>query len=227
MSECMFEEEAEKRTRVKICGITRLEFARYASGAMADYLGYIFWDKSPRYVDPDEAAVFISWLEGPKNVGVFVDQSLDDVNEIALRTGIDYVQLHGQESPEYCQLIEKPIIKSFRIPANLTRDELYEMVKPYVGIAEYFLFDTYDKSAVGGTGKVFNWDILKDWDLDIPFFLAGGLSTENIAKAISSVKPYAIDVSSSLESEPGIKDIDKMERFFEEVNHIWNTQADV
>lgn len=222
----MFEEEGEIRTRVKVCGITKLEFARYASGAMADYLGYIFWDKSPRYVNPSEAAVFISWLEGPKNVGVFVDQSLDDVNDIARMTGIDLVQLSGNENPEYCQLIEKPAIKAFRISADMTRKELEKMVKPYYGAVEYFLFDTYAENAYGGSGKVFNWDILKDCNIELPFFLAGGLSAENIRKAIKMVKPYAIDVSSSLESEPGIKDFEKMEHFFDEVNRIWDTQID-
>ncbi|HKJ47266.1 MAG TPA: phosphoribosylanthranilate isomerase [Balneolales bacterium] len=219
----MFVEE-DARTRVKICGLTKLEHARYASGAMADYLGYIFYDKSPRYIVPAEASAIISWVEGPQNVGVFVDQSLDDVNEIATMTGIDYIQLHGEESPEYCQLIEKPIIKSFRIKAGTTREELEAMIAPYEGVAEYFLFDTYDKDAQGGTGKKFNWEILKDWDNEIPFFLAGGLSSDNISKAIRTVKPYAIDISSSLEAEAGIKDLDKMDNFFEEVRRIWDTQ---
>ena len=223
----MFEEEENRRTRVKVCGITRLEFARYASGAMADYLGYIFWDKSPRYVKPSEAAVFISWLEGPKNVGVFVNQSLDDVNEIARLTGIDMVQLSGNESPEYCQLIEKPVIKAFHISENATPLELNEKISPYNEAVDYFLFDTYTKDAYGGTGKKFNWEILKEVNTQIPFFLAGGLSTENIAKAIKTVNPYAIDISSSLESKPGIKDFEKMEHFFEEVQKIWSTQIDV
>jgi phosphoribosylanthranilate isomerase len=219
----MFVEE-DARTRVKICGLTKLEHARYASGAMADYLGYIFYDKSPRYIEPAEASAIISWIEGPENVGVFVDQLLDDVNEIAVMTGIDYIQLHGEESPEYCQLIEKPIIKSFRIKAGSTQEELEAMIAPYEGVAEYFLFDTYDQDAQGGTGKNFNWDILKNWDNETPFFLAGGLSSGNISKAIRTVKPYAIDVSSSLEAEAGIKDLDKMDTFFEEVRRIWEKQ---
>lgn len=219
----MFIEE-DTRTRIKICGLTKLEHARYASGAMADYLGYVFWDKSPRYIKPSEASAIISWIEGPENVGVFVNQSLDDVNEIATLTGIDYVQLHGDETPEYCQLIEKPIIKSFRIKADTTRDELESMIEPYKGVVDYFLFDSYDKSAQGGTGKKFNWEILKDWDDEYPFFLAGGLSADNIRKAVDEVKPYAMDISSSLEAEPGVKDFDKMDAFFEEVRRIWDTQ---
>ncbi|HKJ34124.1 MAG TPA: phosphoribosylanthranilate isomerase [Balneolales bacterium] len=219
----MFIEE-DTRTRIKICGLTKLEHARYASGAMADYLGYIFWDQSARYIEPAEASAIISWIEGPQNVGVFVNQSLDDVNDIAKLTGIDYVQLHGDETPEYCQLIEKPIIKSFRIKADTTRTELEEMVEPYKGAVEYFLFDSYDKNAQGGTGKKFNWEILKDWDDEYPFFLAGGLSVDNIRKAVREVKPYAMDISSSLEESPGVKDFDKMDKFFEEVRAIWDTQ---
>lgn len=222
----MFEEQGESRTRVKICGLTKLEHARYASGAMVDFLGFIFCEKSKRYIEPPEAAAIISWLEGPQTVGVFVDQSIDDVNDIAEKTGVDLIQLHGSESPEYCDLIQKPVIKAFRIPPGMNQEQLFRLIQPYIGHVSYFLFDTFDKSALGGTGKSFNWEILKNFNPDVPFFLAGGISISNVKKAINEVKPFAIDVSSSLEKEPGIKDFEKMEAFFEEINSIWETQLD-
>lgn len=219
--------EEKNRTRIKICGLTRLEHVRYASGAMADYLGFIFYERSARYLPPREAAAMISWTEGPDCVGVFVDQTLDDVNEIARNTGIDYVQLHGNETPEYCALMNKPVIKAFRILPEMTRSDLEELVKPYLNCVDYLMFDTYSPHTAGGTGKVFNWEILENWDAGKPFFLSGGLSRYNIAKAIETVNPYAIDVSSSLEESPGVKDFDKMDAFFDEVRKIRDIRADV
>lgn len=218
--------DEENRTRIKICGLTKLEHVRYASGAMADYLGFIFYEKSPRYISPREAAVMISWTEGPGCVGVFVDQTLDDVNEIARQTGIDYVQLHGNETPEYCTLMTKPVIKAFRIHPEMSRSDLVDIVRPYLPHVDFLMFDTYSPDAAGGTGKMFNWDILKGWKPGKPFFLSGGLSRGNIGKAVETVRPYAIDISSSLETAPGIKDFDKMDIFFDEVQRIWESQTD-
>ena len=134
--------EPENRTEVKICGITTLEDARFASGALADYLGFIFYSESPRYVDPAKAGAIINWIEGPKKVGVFVNQPLDDVNSIATQTGIDLVQLHGNESPEYCNLVDLPVIKAFHVSDGTSSDELKERVEIYRECTEFFLFDT-------------------------------------------------------------------------------------
>lgn len=220
------EDEAEPRTRVKICGLTTLEHARYASGAMADFLGYIFYENSPRYIEPSEAAAIITWIEGPANVGVFVNKSIDDVNDIARLTGIQYVQLHGDESPEYCELIDKPIIKGFRVTADDTAETLRDRVQPYRDAAAYFLFDAYSPDVYGGSGKSFNWDILAEFDSPRPFLLAGGLSAENVKQAVRKVRPYGLDVSSSLEDEPGIKSFEKMETFFDTMQEIWDGQRD-
>lgn len=221
-----FEDDLEPRTRVKICGLTTLEHARYASGAMADFLGYIFYEKSPRYINPSEAAAIITWIEGPANVGVFVNQSIDDVNDIAKLTGIEYVQLHGDESPEYCELIEKPIIKAFRVKADDTPESLHEKIQPFRDAASYFLFDAYSSDVYGGSGKVFNWDILKEFDSPRPFLLAGGLSAENVKDAVNKVHPYGLDVSTSLEEKPGLKSFEKMETFFDVMQGIWDGQHD-
>lgn len=209
-----------ERTKIKICGITNLEDARFAAGALADYLGFIFYEKSPRYIEPGEAGAIINWIEGPEKVGVFVNQPLDDVNRIAKETGLDYVQLHGEESPEYCELVEKPIIKVIHIEEESVDYLLKHQVEKYTGVADFLLFDTKIDGLWGGTGKSFDWDILKEMDLDIPFFLSGGLNSENIKEAIATVEPFAVDVSSGLEQKPGLKDFEKIETFMDQMKEV-------
>ncbi|MDZ7806860.1 MAG: phosphoribosylanthranilate isomerase [Gracilimonas sp.] len=212
--------EQADRTKIKICGITNLEDARFAAGALVDYLGFIFYDKSPRYIEPGEAGAIINWIEGPEKVGVFVNQSLDDVNSIAKQTGLDYVQLHGDESPEYCELIEKPIIKAIHIEEESVDYLLKHQIEKYSEVADYLLFDTKIDGLWGGTGTSFDWSVITDLGIDIPFFLSGGLKAENIKEAIKTVQPYAVDVSSSLEQKPGLKDFDKIETFMDEIRAI-------
>lgn len=216
--------QPEKRTKVKICGLTTLEDARFASGALADYLGFIFYPDSPRYVEPAKAGAIINWIEGPQKVGVFVNQPLDDVNSIAKQTGIDLVQLHGNESPEYCELVEKPVIKVFHISENTLADELNADIEPYMNVIEHILFDTKTKELWGGTGKTFDWNILAEISSDKPFFLSGGLNAENVEIAIKTVQPSAVDLSSGLEESPGLKDFDKIERFFDVMRDLWEEQ---
>lgn len=221
----MFESNEEiHRTRVKICGLTTLEHARFASGAYADFCGFIFYPKSPRYIKPEEAGAIISWLEGPKSVGVFVNEAIDEVNNAALIAGVHLVQLSGDESPEYCQLIEKDIIKAFRIKSDMTASEIDSLIKPYENCVNYFLFDTYSEGLYGGTGKTFDWNILHDLSTPIPFFVAGGISKDNVQMAINQANPFGVDISGSLETSPGVKDFDKMAEFFEVIQDIWLDQ---
>lgn len=202
----------DNQTKVKICGITNLEDARFASGALVDYLGFIFTEKSKRYIDPEKAGAIINWVEGPEKVGVFMNQSLDDVNLLAKFSGIDYVQLHGQETVEYCQLIEKPIIKVIHVGESTIREELEASVALYSEVAEFLLFDTQNNGEYGGTGKTFDWSLLNDIAGEKPFFLAGGLNPDNVSEAIDLVQPYAVDVNSGVEEEPGLKDFEKIEQ---------------
>lgn len=211
------------RTRIKICGITNLEDARFAAGALVDYLGFIFYEPSPRYIEPGEAGAIINWLEGPEKVGVFVNQPLDDVNQIATQTGLDYVQLHGDESVEYCELVEKPIIKVIHIEEETVDYLLKHQIEQYTEVADFLLFDTKIDGLWGGTGKSFDWSMITDLDIDIPFFLSGGLNSENIQEAIKTVQPYAVDVSSSLEQKPGLKDFAKIEAFMDEIRALEET----
>lgn len=216
--------ESDNRTKVKICGITTLEDARFVSGALADYVGFIFYPKSPRYIEPAKAGAIINWLEGPEKVGVFVNQPLDDVNNIAKQTGLDIVQLHGTESAEYCGLIELPVIKVFHISQETTGEQLVKTMEPYMGIVDYFLFDTKNDSLWGGTGTSFDWNIIDSLQGDTPFFLSGGLSNDNIQEAINTVSPNTVDLSSALEEAPGLKDFEKIEHFFETMRVIWEKQ---
>ena len=204
--------------KVKICGITNLADARFAAGAMADYLGFIFYEKSPRFIDPAEAGAIINWIEGPEKVGVFVNQSLDDVNRIAKESGLDLVQLHGNETLEYCQLIEKPIIKVIHIVPDYDTEELKAKVLLYSEVAKFLLFDSKIDNQWGGTGKTFDWDILKEITGDVPFFMSGGLKPANIKNAIDLVHPYAVDISSGVEEEPRIKDFEKIEAVMNVIN---------
>ncbi len=217
-------EEPENRTRLKVCGITTLEDARFISGALADYIGFIFYEESPRYIDPAKAGAIINWLEGPEKVGVFVNQPLDDVNSISRQTGVDLVQLHGNESPGYCSLVEKPVIKVFHVDDQTDPEKLKQEVDSYSEVADYCLFDTKSGDQWGGTGKTFDWSKLSELTGDKPFFLSGGLSSENIGDAIKTADPFAIDLSSSLEESPGLKDFDKVEALFEVIRDIWDLQ---
>jgi phosphoribosylanthranilate isomerase len=216
--------EPENRTKVKICGLTTLEDARFVSGALADYLGFIFYPDSPRYIEPAKAGAIINWLEGPGKVGVFVNQPLDDVNSIARQTGIDYIQLHGNESPDYCALVEKPIIKAFHVDSDTDPTKLESRIESYLDQVEYLLFDTKSDTDWGGTGQTFDWSILDEISNDKPFFLSGGLNAKNVQEAIQTVQPYAVDLSSGLEESPGLKDFDKIELFFDKMRDIWHEQ---
>lgn len=214
----------EKRTKVKICGLTTLEDARFASGALADYLGFIFYDKSPRYIEPAKAGAIINWIEGPKKIGVFVNQALDDVNDIAQQTGIDFVQLHGDEPPGYCDMMNFPVIKAFHITNDTKSGQLAEEIGLYKNSADYLLFDTKVDGLYGGTGQTFDWSLLKNLAMEKPFFLSGGLNAKNVATAIEKVSPDVVDLSSGLEESPGLKDFDKIEEFFEIMRSIWQEQ---
>ena len=214
----------DNRTRIKICGITRLEDARFASGALADYLGFIFVESSPRYINPEDATEIIGWVEGPQCVGVFANKKPGEINALALECGLHMVQLHGDETPEDCFNINLPVIKAFRIKPDMETRDIIEMVQPYRNVVEYVLFDSWNKDALGGTGKTFDWTQLENIAEDYPFFLAGGLHSGNIREAIKKTHPYAIDLSSSLEEAPGIKDFDLIDELMAELNEIWELQ---
>lgn len=202
------------RVHVKVCGITNEADAHACVEAGADALGFIFYRKSPRYINPLQAARIVSSL--PKKVltvGVFVDAQAQTVKKTVRLCHLDMVQLHGNESSEFIeQLKNLRVIKSVRVQNK----ETLAALKDYHSFA--FLFDAFSKKALGGTGKTFDWRLIKhSGDIHCLIFLSGGLTERNVEKAISLVHPDWVDVCSSLESSPGKKDHGKVKRFIAKV----------
>ena len=195
-------------SQVKICGITTITDANYAISFGADYLGFIFYPKSKRYISYDNCKEIIDAIKGKiKTVAVTVDPSDNDILEIN-KLDVDYIQLHGSETVERIIEIKTkcslPIIKAFGIS---TIDDL-EQTTNYSDLSKFFLFDYKPSSSEmpGGNAKQFDWNILQDNQIKCPYFLSGGLNPENIVNAINSAKTKFFDVSSGVESSPGIKD---------------------
>lgn len=201
--------------KLKVCGITELEDARYLAGAGADYLGFIQHDESPRYAPPALADDIIQWVHGPKPVGVFVNTPAEDVNAAADNAGFELVQLHGQEPPELVEAVERPVIKAIHVRHDASSGQLRNLFERYEDVADYFLLDTHDSSVWGGTGESFNWRLARELSGDYPLFLAGGIDADNVERAVDTMQPFAIDVSSSLESAAGQKSFEKIDAFLD------------
>jgi phosphoribosylanthranilate isomerase len=198
--------------RIKICGITNLEDALLAAELGADALGFIFYVKSPRKVAPETAREIIAQLPPfVASVGVFVDEAAAAVQELAASVGLDWVQLHGQESPEYCRNLGRKVIKGFRIKD----EDSLRLLADYQGAAQALLLDTYKKGQVGGTGEIFDWHLARKAKIYGHIILAGGLTSENVAQAIATALPAAVDAASGTEAAPGKKDPGKLRAFFE------------
>ncbi|MBI1811201.1 MAG: phosphoribosylanthranilate isomerase [Nitrospirae bacterium] len=202
--------------KVKICGITNLDDAMAAADFGADALGFVFFKKSPRYISPANAKKIIKKLPPfISTVGVFVNEDKNTIEKVALQTGINIIQLHGDEHPKACNL-SKPAIKAIRVKSI---DNL-EIISKYRDKVSAFLLDTYTPEIFGGTGQIFNWDIAAEAKKFGRVILAGGLTPENIEKAVRLVHPYAVDVSSGVEAEKGKKDHLKMKLFIERAKGI-------
>lgn len=219
-------------TLVKICGITNKRDALGAAGLGADMLGFVFYRVSKRYVDPKLARDINKEMPpSAVKVGVFVDEEKDKVLAIAEDAGLDILQFHGSETAEYCASFSPrfKVMKAFRVKDKMSLTD----VNGYN--TDYYLFDTYDDRpasaggaagkastpfAAGGTGKVFDWSLLKNLHIFKPFLISGGLNTQNVGQAIKEFTPYGVDVSSSLEISPGKKNMDLVKRFIEEVRRV-------
>jgi len=200
--------------KVKICGITNIEDALLCYNLGTDAIGFIFYKNSKRYIEPEKAKVIIEKLPAfVLKVGVFVNESSEIINSISKEIKLNIVQLHGDESPSDITNIDLPVIKAFRVDENFD----YSILSKYKNCS--FLLDSFDKKEYGGTGKNFEWDRIPP-ELKHKIILAGGISIDNIKYIYQNIKPSAIDVSSSLEIEPGKKDGLKVKDFFNVFNNL-------
>lgn len=198
--------------RIKICGITNMEDALRAADLGADALGFIFYKGSKRYIEPRDAGQIISSLPPfVSAVGVFVNRSIEEIKESARVSGIDTVQLHGDETPEFCGGLPHRLIKAIRVKdaVNIAEVELYPV--------QAILFDKHTDEMYGGTGSSFDWGVLKGLEISKKIILSGGLTPENVSLAVRLVKPYGVDVSTGVEDAPGKKNHEKMRKFIEAV----------
>jgi len=195
---------------VKICGITRLEDAEAAVAAGAGAIGFIFWPKSPRFIDPHRARAIAAALPPfVTAVGVFVNQPLAYVNGVASLVGLGAVQLHGDETPEFAATVTRPVMKA----VSIGRDEA-QIWPSRVRL----LLDVHDPVARGGTGRTIDWAAAAGLAARREVVLAGGLTPDNVADAVARVRPFGIDVSSGVERAPGIKDHRRLRALFEAVH---------
>ena len=199
--------------KIKICGITNKEDALGAANLGADMIGFVFYKGSKRFVRPEIARDIIDFIPASvAKAGVFVDQKNDEVLEIAEEAGLDILQFHGSESAGYCMYFSPrfKVMKAFSIKDRMS----FKGVNKYN--TDYYLFDTHVEGLVGGTGKSFDWDLLKDMHILKSFFVSGGLNASNVGRAIGEFTPYGVDASSSLEISPGKKDMGLVKKFIEE-----------
>jgi phosphoribosylanthranilate isomerase len=205
------------RTRVKICGITRLEDGLVAAAAGADALGLNFYSKSPRFIDTEKARALHAALPAfVTRVGLFVNAQAEFVKAILAAVPLDLLQFHGDEGAEYCASFGRPYLKALRIKPGM---DIAAEARAFAS-AQAILVDAWHDEQFGGTGKVFDWSLLGSAVRSERLVLAGGLHPGNVAEAIKAVRPWAVDVSSGVESAPGIKDSNKIEQFISEVQRV-------
>lgn len=203
--------------KLKVCGMKYLNNMEAVAKLRPDFLGFIFYDKSSRYFNGD-----LPYLpEAIKKVGVFVNENLETLQSLIKEQKLDVVQLHGQESPEYCSQLENAeIIKVFSIKDTFN----FSVLLPYEEVCDYYLFDTKGKLP-GGNGYTFNWNVLKDYPSTKPFFLSGGIGLKEVEKlkdfidSPASKYCYSLDVNSKFEINPGVKNINELEKFKYELQH--------
>jgi phosphoribosylanthranilate isomerase len=197
------------RTRVKICGITRVEDAASAVEHGCDAIGLVFYEPSPRYVTPSMASEIASQLPPfVTAVGLFVDASPKFVQEVLAQVPLNLLQFHGDETPEYCRQFGVPYLKAVRVRPETN---LLQYAAAYAD-AKALLLDTYLAGTPGGTGITFDWTLIPQ-DFPLPIILAGGLDAGNVNEAVKQCRPYAVDVSGGVEHQKGIKDADKIAAF--------------
>lgn len=206
------------KLKLKVCGLTQLQQIQELISMDIDFLGFIFYEKSPRYALNHLSLEQISTIEHNGKTGVFVNENIEKITETAERAKLNFIQLHGDEDENFILELRQKlnpgigIIKVIRI-GNQNPDELQKTINDQPSAVNYLLFDT-DSKAFGGTGRTFNWNLLNEIEIPLPYFLSGGISEENIQN-INALhqKPFALDVNSKFETEPGIKDVERIKMF--------------
>jgi phosphoribosylanthranilate isomerase len=212
-----------KRTRIKICGITRVEDLQAAVNAGADAVGFVFYEKSPRYIAPSDAAALIAALPPfITPVGLFVNAGPQQVAEVVAEAPISLLQFHGDETPEQCVAsavaANRGFMRAVRVDSSMGSADLLKCELNYRAAGRFFsslLLDAFVEG-YGGGGRTFDWSLIPE-ELAPRVVLSGGLNTHNVADAVARIRPYAVDVSSGVESAKGIKDAGKIEAFVEAV----------
>ena len=212
--------------KLKVCGLTQLAQIQELISLNTDFLGFIFYEKSPRFVLNHLSLEEISEINHQGKVGVFVNETVEKISEISEKAKLSFIQLHGDEDEKFILQLRQilgniiKIIKVIRI-GNQSFDELQKTINQQPSTVNYLLFDT-DSKAFGGTGKTFDWQILNEIEIPIPYFLSGGISLENIHQ-LSTInqQPLALDINSKFETEPGIKNLEKIKNFTQIVKKIY------
>ena len=217
--------------KLKVCGLTKMDQIQELISLNVDFLGFIFYEKSPRFVLNHLSLVEISEINHQGKVGVFVNETVEKISEISEKAKLNFIQLHGDEDEEFVKKLRLSLSKNIKIIkviriGNQSFDELQKTINQQPSTVNYLLFDT-DSKAFGGTGKTFDWQILNEIEIPIPYFLSGGISLENIKNLQNFVKvnmsenktltklntPFALDINSKFEIEPGIKNLEKIKTF--------------
>lgn len=208
--------------RVKICGITQPQQGKAIASLGATALGFMCVPSSSRYVKLEQIRAIVENLpEKVDKIGVFANATLEEIKQTVINSGLTGVQLHGDEHPEFALQLREilpnvEILKALRI----RNTESLEIVSDYINYVDTILLDAYHPQQLGGTGKTLDWEMLEHFSPELPWFLAGGLTPDNILVALEQVHPNGIDLSSGVESSPGNKDLDKVARLFEKLNLV-------
>lgn len=211
--------------KLKVCGLTKLDQIQELISLKVDFLGFIFYEKSPRYVLNHLNLKEISKIPHAGKVGVFVNETIENVIDFSVKANLNFIQLHGDEDDHYIANLKNNLpnqikmIKVIRI-GNQTLKELQKNVNQQASNINYLLFDT-DSKAFGGTGKTFDWKILNEVEIPSPYFLSGGISLENVPQIpMLNTQPFSLDINSKFELKPGIKDLEKIKEFIKLYNTL-------
>ena len=214
----MSQQPSTNNYQLKVCGLTKMDQIQELISLNTDFLGFIFYEKSPRFVLNHLSLEEISEINHQGKVGVFVNETVEKISEISEKAKLNFIQLHGDEDEEFVKKLRLSLSKNIKIIkviriGNQSFDELQKTINQQPSTVNYLLFDT-DSKTFGGTGKTFDWQILNEIEIPIPYFLSGGISLENIHQ-LSTInhQPLALDINSKFETEPGSKDLEKIKIF--------------